>query len=1172
MVADMMKVPSLPTRYTVRSILGAGGSGRVYRVHDSIRDLDLALKLVSPTEATWLRREFDTLRQIRHENLIQVFDWGTLPSGDAYYTMELIEGGDWGSRMGAPQPAEDVRRILTGVLRALAHLHSHKEIHGDLKPGNVLLGRGGVVKVVDVGMGSTAGEGVGSAGTPGYVAPEVWQGSNADERSDLYSVAVLAYEALVGQHPFAGRTVRDVVSGQLEGWVPSPGAHGIRVPPDIERAVMRAIDRSPALRHKYADEMMDDLGITDRAGEILGGKIVARDQELAELETMLRAGSVGAPTLVYASGPPGVGKSALLEEFSQRVLGYGGRVAIVPNPPQVGVESALSSLMDGGAPRAEDGFRSGSISSIAPQLLGTSERGPVLLIFEAQADDARHSIDFVRNLARYLWALRMERQSPCSLLLAAETHTPGSDDEEFERSMPLTPLLPDQIESFIAGTLGQSALEPEVRARISSITGGTPRALRALLANLVDRRVLQRSAGKWRFREIEQLRSLADFGAASRWTLAWSHLGEDQQTLLALLSQFPNGLPEECVEAAIPGSGDNLSDLASRGWTKTSKGRSHLASGEVSATVRDLTDHRQMNAVLERLVSLCHGALSREERATVLLSIGSGGEVLGEGFWAAEQSMARGDFRQARERAERCLSIAEGRGDVPASRRGALIIAEVLHQSADDEGASKVLETHGLWDSDRGAIPESARRAHLLGTIRTSQGQMAEARTHLSRAAELAEEAGDLSASLRAHADLAEIDWRHGDEATRSAAMSRLRAVLARDFGELTMNDERAALSYQLGSALILSGDRAGARHLLTEALGLQPGDFWRMRLANALATATYYLGEFHEALEWMDEAWRCAERGGIDAFKARTLSNRAGILYGLGRFREAVDQHELSAQWGRRTGNLFEVLSACAGASVNLTLLGRYEEAIDRAREAYRASEKIGNLHEIAKCEELEALAHFYIGAYEDADRLALSATGRIQDQGFDDVRPRLDWLQARLCMAKGDFEKAEALLIRAREVLLRTQDWEDLPGVQIEMQDLFFRKKDSRFRRQEVTRLARVAESAHALIVYLHGALVAAEVIMTDRIDDREDRDLLLNALGKAEESGAVEFSWKLSYVLGELARLDADTRGASARYAHALRRLREVADRLSPEHRRSYLQTAHARRLLERTSRMA
>src|SRR2546427_4719385 len=116
---DSMKPPSLPARYVVHPILGAGGSGRVYRVHDSIRDLDLALKLVSPTESTWLRREFDTLRQIRHENLIQVFDWGALESGEAYYTMELVRGGDWGGRTSAPQPSGDVRRILSRLFPAL---------------------------------------------------------------------------------------------------------------------------------------------------------------------------------------------------------------------------------------------------------------------------------------------------------------------------------------------------------------------------------------------------------------------------------------------------------------------------------------------------------------------------------------------------------------------------------------------------------------------------------------------------------------------------------------------------------------------------------------------------------------------------------------------------------------------------------------------------------------------------------------------------------------------------------------------------------------------------------------------------------------------------------------------------------------------------------------------
>ncbi|HEY7727306.1 MAG TPA: serine/threonine-protein kinase, partial [Candidatus Eisenbacteria bacterium] len=296
-----MSTFSLSARYRLIGLLGEGGSGRVYRVHDAVRSRDLALKLVTPDESDFLRGEFDTLRQIRHENLIQVFDWGALPSGESYYTMELIEGEDWGRRMGTAQNPEEVRRILTGILRGLAHLHCHREIHGDLKPGNVLLGLGGVVKLTDVGMGR--GDGTARAsGTPGYAAPEVWEGSSADSRSDLYSVGVMAYEALTGVHPFQGRTIREVVAGQLEGWVPSPGVHGVRVPADLERVVMRALERERGLRQGSADELMEGMAVEDRIGQILGGKFVGRLSEATAISEAIFSERPGSPSLIYLVG------------------------------------------------------------------------------------------------------------------------------------------------------------------------------------------------------------------------------------------------------------------------------------------------------------------------------------------------------------------------------------------------------------------------------------------------------------------------------------------------------------------------------------------------------------------------------------------------------------------------------------------------------------------------------------------------------------------------------------------------------------------------------------------------------------------------------------------------------------------------------------------------------
>jgi tetratricopeptide (TPR) repeat protein len=126
---------------------------------------------------------------------------------------------------------------------------------------------------------------------------------------------------------------------------------------------------------------------------------------------------------------------------------------------------------------------------------------------------------------------------------------------------------------------------------------------------------------------------------------------------------------------------------------------------------------------------------------------------------------------------------------------------------------------------------------------------------------------------------MAEIDWRYGDRQTKELAISRVRDALGRSQEWSGVENERAGLSYQLGSALILIGDREGAGKVLRDGLAAMPNDYWAMRLTNALATSEYYLGRFESALGWMDESWSRAERGGIDSFKARILESSRHIL-----------------------------------------------------------------------------------------------------------------------------------------------------------------------------------------------------------------------------------------------------------------------------------------------------
>jgi serine/threonine protein kinase/tetratricopeptide (TPR) repeat protein len=1157
-----MTALSLPSRYSDTSLLGEGGSGRVYRARDSIRDRELALKLVTPAESTWLRREFDTLRQIRHENLIQVFDWGSLDSGEAYYTMELIEGEDWAARMAKVQPQDEVRRILTGLLRGLAHLHCHGEVHGDLKPGNILLGRGTVVKVTDVGMG---GGGTASklSGTPGYAAPEVWEGANADLRSDLYSVGVMAYEALTGVHPFSGRTLRDVVSGQLEGWVPSPGAHGVRVPADLERVVMRALERDPALRQGSADEFMEGMEIEDRIGEILGGKFVGREEELRRAVDVLFSDDSCVPTLLYVEGPEGSGKESLIEELAHRVISLDGVVLRFevdlddPGSPQSDVSELVS------------GERQLSVSRYADALRESGERSPTLVI--ARLGQLDLLTDRLRATARHIWAVTQAGERSGKVLLVnpreRESDVPV---EDFESRLTVPPYTVDQVGLHIEGTLGRSTLEPELVKKIHTITGGNPGLVGVVVGDLVRRRLLQRMDGAWKFVESEKIQTLQVPGVADRWAASWDGLGSTPRRLLASLSLVSGALTLDQI-TAVGTAGEkraSLEALRARGWVQESGDRWGLASEAIrKAIVGRMTAGLRREVGLQ-LLSGFGGPIGREDRAALMLELEPGPEAVTEGLWSVRRLMARGNYREALERLDSCENVADSHRQMELLRQALLLRGAALHQTGNDDAAAKALESHRAWidlDEDSELATE---RGYQWGIIAASQSKYDEARNHFLRAIRSAEKQRNTTTLLRSHAQLSEIDWRYGDESAREAAMIRVREVLA-GLGSGAPADARASLTYQLGAALILAGRRSDAEDVLLEAIRHEPGDFWRMRIATALGAASYYQGKFQDSIGWLNEAWAFAEKGGFDAYKARILCNQGGLSYGSGRFREALKQHVLSTQWARRTGNMYELIAARAGASINLTMLGRYEEAVGSAREAQHVARQLQNDHEVAKAMELEALALYQIGNYEGSSRLIEVASTVVQTVGFDDIKPRLDWLAGRIEVARGRLENAEQSLLRAHGVLLRTKDWEDLPGVEIELERLRAHGGDPTRNVAEIVRLVDNAEAKGAVVVVLHGALALAQILATSGLRDPSSEGVVTRVLALAEQVGATEYTWRLSMRVGEIAQERGQVREANSRFAHALRSLREVADRLTAANRKFYLNTAHAVSALSKLS---
>ncbi len=207
-------------RYRIDARLGSGGMGTVYQADDRIRsehahiDGAVALKIVHagqdlPASALdKLRHEFYCAQALSHPSIVKVFE---LEGSDdvAFFTMELLDGERLSEVMkrspkGLPRPQAWI--IIRDIGDGLAHAHSRKVVHADLKPQNVMLLKGGGLRILDFGTASLQTVGNGSAAlTPSYASCQLLEGEEADERDDIFALACMAYELLTGEHPFQKR-------------------------------------------------------------------------------------------------------------------------------------------------------------------------------------------------------------------------------------------------------------------------------------------------------------------------------------------------------------------------------------------------------------------------------------------------------------------------------------------------------------------------------------------------------------------------------------------------------------------------------------------------------------------------------------------------------------------------------------------------------------------------------------------------------------------------------------------------------------------------------------------------------------------------------------------------------------------------------------------------------
>lgn len=251
----------LDGRYELLSILDRGGQGIVYRARDS-REGDLvAVKMLKPEHVAdansreRLLREAQALVTLAGTCAVRVLDlrWW---HGSPCVVMELLEGADLDrvlSDTPGPMPLARVLPLLAPVVETLQTAHDRGIVHRDLKPGNLFLTNANQIRLLDFGYAkfvrmlslTAAGS---AAGSPSYMAPEIWNGASIDRRIDIYSFGVLVFRMLSGQLPFAPGNL--AVLWKAATTAPRPSLHALRpeLPPEIDAWVEQAMAIDPERR------------------------------------------------------------------------------------------------------------------------------------------------------------------------------------------------------------------------------------------------------------------------------------------------------------------------------------------------------------------------------------------------------------------------------------------------------------------------------------------------------------------------------------------------------------------------------------------------------------------------------------------------------------------------------------------------------------------------------------------------------------------------------------------------------------------------------------------------------------------------------------------------------------------------------------------------------------
>ena len=406
-------LPLVNDRYRVERSIGRGGMAEVFLAHDILLDRPVALKVLFPEYAIdpnfveRFRREAQSAAALTHPNIVAVYDWGKV-NVTYFIAMEYVEGKTLATLLKERGPLSPTHTcdVISEVASALSFAHENGVIHRDVKPGNILIGLGGQVKVADFGIARALGANIEEAlteigsvmGTATYLSPEQAQGAQPDPRSDIYSLGVMMYELVAGRPPFVGDSAVAIAYQHVHNF-PQPLREVVTdLPRGFESVVAKCMAKNELRRYENAMLVREDIrrildGVETLAlADARGTAATANMSDTAEIPVVVLPPyedgvdmiDVKKPaTMVFGGAVVAIALLAIIV-FAVRFIG-GGSDATVPSVVNMSIDAAQEQLAALGlivVPKEipKDGIAPGVVYDQSPAAGATFQTGDSVIL------------------------------------------------------------------------------------------------------------------------------------------------------------------------------------------------------------------------------------------------------------------------------------------------------------------------------------------------------------------------------------------------------------------------------------------------------------------------------------------------------------------------------------------------------------------------------------------------------------------------------------------------------------------------------------------------------------------------------------------------------------------------------------------------------------------------